>query len=183
MGDGRNGRSREVRRCAARPRSNAAIEPRRLSVIVVVVGLALLAVSAASGQPQRSSPQPWIVFTALSPGHGVEQIFRIRQSGTGLKQLTRGAYPASAPAFSPDGKRIAFARLGAGIFSMNLDGTGVRRLTSNGRDRLPAWSPDGTTIAFGSGDAEKGFGLYLMHADGTDVRRLGEVTGTWRWIV
>ena len=45
--------------------------------------------------------------------------------------------------------------------------------------RTAAWSPDGTTIAFGSGDAQKDIGLYLMEADGTDVRRLGEVSGTW----
>ena len=60
----------------------------------------------------RRQPQ-WIVFTARSPGHGVEQIFRIKQSGAGLKQLTRGEYPSAAPAFSPDGKRIAFARAGS----------------------------------------------------------------------
>ena len=45
--------------------------------------------------------------------------------------------------------------------------------------RTAVWSPDGTTIAFGSGDAEKGFGLYVMDADGKNVRRLGEVSGTW----
>jgi hypothetical protein len=50
--------------------------------------------------------------------------------------------------------------------------------------RTAVWSPDGTTIAFSSGDAQsgdaqKGIGLYLMKADGTDVRRLGEVSGTW----
>ena len=44
--------------------------------------------------------------------------------------------------------------------------------------RTAAWSPDGTTIAFSSGDALKDIGLYLMKTDGTDVRRLGEVSGT-----
>ena len=165
------GRSREVRRCAACPRGNSAIGPRVLTVIVVVVGLALAAVSAASGQPQRSSPPPWILFTARAPGHGVEQIFRIKQSGTGLKQLTRGTYPSAAPAFSPDGKRIAFARLGTGILSMNLDGRGVRRLTSNARDKLPAWSPDGKQIAFVRPSAN-GWSVYVMSASGTGERRL-----------
>jgi Tol biopolymer transport system component len=169
MGDGR---SREVRRCAGSSRSNTAIGPRLPTVIFLVVGLALAAVSAAAGQPQRSSPQPpWIVFTARSPGHGVEQIFRINQSGTGLKQLTRSSYPSAAPAFSPDGKRIAFARLGAGIFSMNLDGTGVRRLTGNGRDSFPAWSPDGKQIAFVR-PLVSGWRVYVMSAAGTAERQL-----------
>ena len=64
------------------------------------------------------------MFAAQPPGFGAQQIFRIKPSGSGLKQLTKGAYPSDAPAFSPDGKRIAFARLGAGIVSMNLDGSG-----------------------------------------------------------
>jgi len=78
----------------------------------------------------------------------VEQLFRIHPAGDGLQQLTTGAYSSIAPAVSPNGKRIAFARLGVGIVTMNTDGTGLRRLTTNGRDSFPAWSPDGAHIAF-----------------------------------
>ena len=59
------------------------------------------------------------------------------------------------PEWSPDGKRIAFwsARTGnRDIYSMNADGSGVSRLTSNAAsDREPTWSPDGQRIAFESG--------------------------------
>jgi len=146
---------------------------RRLpTVIVVVVGLALAAVSAAAGQPQRSSAGPqWILFTARTGGLGGEQIFRITSTGTGLKQLTSGAYPSEDPVFSPNGTKIAFARLGSGIFTMNVDGTGLRRLTSNGRDGFPAWSPNGRQIVFKRPSAN-GWSVYVMSASGAGQRRL-----------
>jgi uncharacterized protein YjbI with pentapeptide repeats len=65
--------------------------------------------------------------------------------------------PASDPAWSPDGKKIAFSKSTPGglsfIYVMNADGSGEpRRLTkeSFARDTDPAWSPDGTKIAFQS---------------------------------
>ena len=50
------------------------------------------------------------------------------------------------PAFSFDGKQIAFhsARDGGGIFVMGATGESVRRLTDFGYN--PAWSPDGSAI-------------------------------------
>jgi Tol biopolymer transport system component len=170
MVDRTNGNRREVRRRAAPLRRNAL--PRVLTAIVLVTGLALAAGSGASGHLQRSSAQPrWILFTGTPAGIGAEQVFRITLSGKGLRQLTRGNLPSEAPAFSPNAKRVAFARLGAGVFSMNLDGTRLRRLTTNGRDSLPAWSPDGRQIAFVRPFAD-GWRLYVMSASGAGEHRL-----------
>src|SRR5439155_26962365 len=62
-----------------------------------------------------------------------------------------------APAWSPDGSRIAFARVLHGCavgclaepYVVNADGTGLKRLSSRAGPQLqPLWSPDGRTIAF-----------------------------------
>ena len=73
------------------------------------------------------------------------------------------------PAFSPDGKRIAFARWGthedSGIFSKQVGADNQIQLTSNGQDRNPIWSPDGKTIAF-SRWADTNFALFTVPAAG-----------------
>jgi TolB protein len=62
---------------------------------------------------------------------------------------------------------------------MNPDGTGVTRLThSVGSDWLPAWSPDGTKIAFTSDREDPGCTficneeIYVMNADGGGQTRV-----------
>jgi hypothetical protein len=115
---------------------------------IVSTALAVVLACVAAGTAGASSKRLWIFFSANPAGQNIEQLFRIHPAGDGLQQLTTGAYSSIAPAISPNGKRIAFARIGVGILTMNLDGTGVRRLTTNGRDSYPAWSPDGSHIAF-----------------------------------
>ncbi len=84
-----------------------------------------------------------------------QEIFLINSDGTGLVQLTYSAPGVynSQPALSPDGTRVAFATFEsghAGISIIDVDGTGLRVLTTNiyTRDSEPAWSPDGLKIAF-----------------------------------
>ena len=119
---------------------------RRVSGLVAALVSVLVLVLAASAGSATSDGL--IVFPAMPSGKNVPQLYAVRPSGDGLTQLTSSAVAALDPDFSPNGKRIAFARAGYGIYTMNPDGTGLRRATTNARDAYPTWSPDGRQIAF-----------------------------------
>ena len=72
--------------------------------------------------------------------------------GERLRQLTEGTFRDSAPAFSADGKRIAFLSNRSGstqIHAMWLDTRETAQLTRlDTEPSAPRWSPDGTKIVF-----------------------------------
>jgi Tol biopolymer transport system component len=92
------------------------------------------------------------------------------------------------PDYSPDGKKIAFERAfgpivnnnatgGVFIFTMNLDGRGLRKLTQGGSEAHQAqWSPNGKEIAFQrwniTAKPRNESAIEVMNADGSNVRRL-----------
>ena len=64
------------------------------------------------------------------------------------------------------------------IYVMNVDGTGLTRLTDDPAvDVYPAWSPDGSRIAFTS-TRDGHNNIYVMNADGTGVTQLTTSTGS-----
>jgi TolB protein len=89
----------------------------------------------------------------------------MKADGSDVRRLTSGPGMDMRPAWSPDGKRLAFTSNRDGnyeIYLVNADGSGLRRLTHNPeRDDYPAWHPDGRHLAVVSERAGR-FDLYLV---------------------
>lgn len=106
-----------------------------------------------------------------------EDIHIVYADGSGLRQVTGPEFRASThPAWSPDGRRLAFASsryaptVGAfDIFTVGANGENPRRITSaEGSEEHPAWSPDGSTIAY-EAVSDNGSRIQIIDADGTTV--------------
>jgi Tol biopolymer transport system component len=124
-------------------------------------------------------------------------IYTMDSNGSNQKMLLAPAYN---PSISPDGKYIAFdagaisiagagvdithieggeviPEMGGGIVVMNIDGTNIKRLTTDlGDEEMPSWSPDGKKIVF----VKDGI-IFIMNADGSNMLST-EQTGYYpRW--
>ncbi len=93
-------------------------------------------------------------------------------NGANVRFLTSTYDPEGHPAWSPDGKTIAY-EFQNGINLINADGTGVVRLVSNGY--TPRWSPSGKKILFARNIVLTPK-IHVMNADGTSITQL--TTGT-----
>jgi|GEM_PF-3580391 Tol biopolymer transport system component len=79
-------------------------------------------------------------------------------------------------AWSPDGSQLVFGSFD-GIYVMNVDGTGVRRVARYEGEHAcydvdPSWSPDGSTIVFAVLCEGGNEGLWTVAVDGSNLRQL-----------
>jgi Tol biopolymer transport system component len=121
-------------------------------------------------------------------------ILSLLMAACGGNSTSQPSAPDAQPQPQPDVPRqrsLVFSALldealGFDIYRINTDGSGLAPLANNpARDMYPAWSPDGSKIAFCS-DRQGKNQLYVMNADGSDQQRLREEIddcGTPSWAV
>jgi TolB protein len=137
-----------------------------------------IAFGQAYGKLKHIRGDDWIEVGAVSV---------MDADGSNVHKLTQLRRPTSSedgePVWSPDGKRIAFARLnstakpvdGRAVFVINADGTGLRQVTPwrLKAGHHPDWSPDGTRILFRSpADEFDASNLWTVRPDGSGLKQL-----------
>ena len=116
---------------------------------------------------------------------GIRQIFVITADGGTARQITAGDNGASAPAFSPDGKWIAFSGLREAnaenmfrkshIYAASTETAEIKQITHRwGTSGSPTFSPDGKMIAFMAADSVNHSAwaenkLWVMNSDGSNA--------------
>ena len=141
-----------------------------------------------------------LYWASTTPRGDGGSLYTVRIDGTGgPRRITTGAKGSDGdPAWSPDGRQIAFRRLppkgssDSDVFVMNSDGTGQRKVSDSGADDMkPVWSPDGTRLLIVSnrrsarGSEGKAWGLWLLGTkDGKIISQVGRTapeitTPTW----
>jgi len=129
-----------------------------------------------------------IVFTRCSPNDGLCAIWIMRADGTHRHLLVPFLTSPTEtnnfdPAVSPDGRQISFERFGfhgitSQIWVADITGRHAHPVTAPGLQAVsPAWSPDGSQIAFATNCCRAQSSVYVMRTDGTGVRKLA--TSKW----
>ena len=149
-----------------------------------------------NGMPAWSPDSQLILFDSKRGEN--HAIYLMNADGRQLKQLTDDLILGPGCTWSPDGKQIAypagnFAAEGADIFTIDVDGKNINKLTNMGRGIRagnPAWSPDGNWIAYSVAEVVEwanpanGFRMvfsdstiYLVEAKDGTPKPLEETTG------
>ncbi|MDQ6839776.1 MAG: hypothetical protein M3137_15980 [Actinomycetota bacterium] len=93
-----------------------------------------------------------MVYAAWPSGAAGRKVYTFDPTSSKSVELSGTSVCDDQPAFSPDGKTIAY-RYANDVWTMNADGSAKKRLVQlSGGAGSPSWSPDGTKLTFGGDD-------------------------------
>ena len=151
----------------------------RLFAAVLVMSLLIQMQIAVNGYASRRTK---IAFVSTREGN--EEIYVMDGDGRNQRRVTVNPALDRYPAWSPDGKKIAFVsnrnnvnKDHRQIWVINADGKNPIRLTDGLVDSFPDWSPDGTKIVYDTARVPEDHnlapgGITVMDADGNNKKVL-----------
>ena len=146
----------------------------------VLVVTAFLAVLAAVTEPARAT-YPGATNGRLALGiniNGNTDVYSVRPEGQDLRRLTTDPGFDACPAYSADGRRIAYCSGQGGgpvqVWTMKQNGTDKQQVTHlSGPAIFPDFSPDGQKIAFSAKPAGAATrDIYVVSSDGGTPQQL-----------
>jgi Tol biopolymer transport system component len=150
--------------------------PRIPIVIFLTLGVLIPVVHSTAGSPARVT-NGLIVYTG-NDSKGRQQIFTVTPVGIGARQLTSGPGQNQYPAWSSDGRQIAFTSSRTGnyeLWVMDADGSRQRQVTHPPIEggSVPSWSPDNRHIVFSAMSGSPPHPeIWTVDADGRNPRQL-----------
>jgi TolB protein len=166
---------------AAKPQAVASAEPTARSEFsdIYVVDLRTRKVDRlTSNEDEQFADSPaWsktgrIVFSQSACEGCSARLFVSDPKGSRIKRIPTEVANAFQPSWSPDGRRIAVARPGSGIYVTSVHNGTARRLSKGQADEAPAWSPNGRSILFHRQVTPTNWDIYAASPSGGQLRRL-----------
>ncbi len=152
----------------------------KLLAAAVVAAATALAVFAATSRTAHAT-YPGAANGRLAFGiniNGNTDVYSVRPNGHGLRRLTDDPGFDACPAYSADGRRIAYCSGEGGgpvqIWTMKRNGDDKQQVTHmTGPAIFPDFSPDRSTIVFTAKPADSTTrDIYVVASDGTGLTRL-----------
>lgn len=131
------------------------------------------------------SPEPWTPARQFAVDRSPRHLWRVDLDDGRRTPITDGAYVDERPCVTPDGQAVCFVSNRSGrlnLWTVAIDGRGLRQLTDGELDYRPAIAPDGARLAWFT-RASRGGTHQLALASWPDVQPLAfQVDRPFRWI-